>query len=117
MDKLQKKKQKSIAKERIEILFKEADNVFKKYPGLANRYVEMARKIAMKTKLKMPKKFKRRYCRNCHSYFKHGVNCRVRVNNSMVLCYCFNCKKYTRIPFKKEKSSASYSPGHSNSSL
>ncbi|MBS3108402.1 ribonuclease P [Candidatus Woesearchaeota archaeon] len=98
-----KAKQTRIANERIEILFSEADEIFKKNPKLANRYVELARKIAMKIKLRMPRKFKRKYCKHCYSYLKHGVNCQTRINKKIVLTYCFNCKKYTRIPFWKKK--------------
>lgn len=103
----EKQKCNTIAKERMKILFKEADVVFKKNPGLANRYVELARKIAMKTKVKMPRQFKRMFCKHCHTYLKHGLNCRVRTSNGMVLYYCLNCKKYMRMPFKKEKAKTS----------
>lgn len=102
-----KKREKNIAQERIAILFEEAESVFKKNPNLANRYVGMARKLAMKTKLKMPGRFKRKFCKHCNAYLYPGVNCRVRTYKSILLYYCFNCKKYSRIPFKKEKSKRS----------
>lgn len=102
-----KKPKDEIAAERINILLREADRVSNKNDMLAKRYVTLARKISMKTKTKIPKKLKRKYCKHCHSYFKQGINCRVRINNNMVLYYCFDCKQYTRIPFIKEKSSAS----------
>ncbi|MBS3095068.1 ribonuclease P [Candidatus Woesearchaeota archaeon] len=92
-----------IAKERIAVLFKEADEVFEKNQKLANRYVELARKIAMKTNIKMPRKFKRRFCKHCHSLFRHGVNCRVRTGKNSVIYHCYNCKKSLRIPFVREK--------------
>jgi len=82
-----------IAKERIAVLFKEADEVFEKNQKLANRYVELARKIAMKT----------RFCKHCHSLFRHGVNCRVRTGKNSVIYHCYNCKKSLRIPFVREK--------------
>ena len=91
-----------IAKARIRKLFTEADNAFHKDKKLSNRYVQIARKIAMKLRLKMPKKYKRQFCKHCYSYLKNGVNSRVRINKSKVIIYCMECKKYTRIPLIKK---------------
>lgn len=90
-----------LAVERIKSLFKHAEAAFSKYPERSNRYITMARKIAMKTKTKIPSNLKRRYCKHCYKYLKPGVNCRVRINKSRVIYYCLNCKKFTRIPVKK----------------
>ncbi|MBU3940693.1 MAG: ribonuclease P [Nanoarchaeota archaeon] len=90
-----KEEQKEIAKKRIEKLFEEAEKT--KSQKLANRYVELARKIAMKLNLRMPKKFKRKFCKHCYNYFK-GKNYRVRTRDGKLIYYCFECKKYTRIP-------------------
>lgn len=92
-----------IALERIEILFKEAEKQFKKHPELSNRYVKLARKIAMKVTLKIPKKYKRRFCKHCYSYLRPGVNCRVRNYKSRVTYYCLHCKRYMRFVIKKDK--------------
>ncbi|MAG52327.1 MAG: ribonuclease P [Nanoarchaeota archaeon] len=91
---------KQIARSRIKKLFEEADKAFKKNKKLSNRYVEIARKIGMKLNLKMPKKYKRQFCRHCYKYLKNGVNSRVRTNKGKVVIYCMECKKYTRIPLK-----------------
>lgn len=91
-----------IAKARIRKLFTEADNVFHKNKKLSNRYVEIARKIAMKLRLKMPKRYKRQFCKHCYSYLKSGINSRTRINKSKVIIYCMECKKYTRIPLIKK---------------
>lgn len=100
---MEKQECSTIAKERMKILFREADKAFDKNPSLANRYVELARKIAMRTKTRMPKRFRRKFCKHCHSYFKHGKNCRVRTSKNNVIYYCSSCNQYTRIPFVKEK--------------
>jgi len=91
-----------IAQERVKILFKEADKVFKKSPKLANRYVELARKIAMKVNYRLPKYLKRKFCKHCYSYLKPGVNSRIRLHKNKVIIYCKICKKYTRIPLIKK---------------
>ena len=89
-----------IARERIKILFEQADKIFKKSPKLSNRYVELARKIAMKVNYRLPKYLKRKFCKHCYSYLKPGVNSRIRIHKNKVIIYCKDCKKYTRIPLK-----------------
>lgn len=91
---------KKIAQERIKILFEEADKVFNKDPKLANRYVDLARKIAMKVNLRIPRNLKRKFCKHCYSYLKPGINSRTRIHKNKIIIYCKNCKKYTRIPLK-----------------
>jgi len=72
-------------------LFNEA----KENKQYANEYIKTARKIAMKINLKMPREYKRRYCKHCYNYFING-NYRVRTRNKMVVYYCLNCKKYMK---------------------
>ncbi len=93
-----KKKQKEIAKEQIKTLFDKADAVFP--DTLANRYVTLARKIAMKVKLRMPRELKRKYCKHCYKYLRSGKNARIRTRDGKVVISCFECKKFTRIPVK-----------------
>jgi len=94
-------KERSIALERIEILFSEAEKAFKDNPKLSNRYVELARKIAMKAKVRIRPELKKRFCKNCFAYLKPGVNCRVRLGGKHLVYYCQNCKKLMRFPYKK----------------
>ena len=98
---MQKKAQK-IALERIKILFKQAQEEFSKHPERSNRYVTLARKIAMKTKTKIPANLKKRFCKHCYSYLQPGINCRIRTKNKKVIYYCFKCKKYMRFPYLKK---------------
>ncbi len=91
MQKHNKNKLREIALERIHTLFKEA----KLNPPKANRYVDLARRIAMKVNLPIPREYKRKYCKHCNNYFKSG-NYRVRTRNKMVVYYCLNCKKYMK---------------------
>jgi ribonuclease P protein subunit RPR2 len=101
--KYQKKPEKlrKIAKERIEILFKEAKEAFKDDPKLANRYVSLARKISMKYKVRIRPELKRRFCRHCYCYLVPSKNCRIRLQKSKVVYYCLNCKKYMRFVIKR----------------
>lgn len=93
------------AKERIETLFKQAEVVFKKDKKLADRYVELARKISMKNKVRIKPELKRRFCKHCHSYLVPGANCRVRLQDGKVVYFCKVCEKYMRFPHIKEKKS------------
>jgi|TARA_Y100000310_G_scaffold330278_1_gene401652 ribonuclease P protein subunit RPR2 len=93
---------KEIARERIKKLFEEADSVFSKDKKLANRYIRLARKIAMKFNLRMPRGYKRKFCKHCYSYLKPGVNLRVRTKDGKVIYYCLECKKFMRFPVSKK---------------
>lgn len=97
---MKKDKQNNIAKERVNILFQQAQDVFAKDKTLANRYVHLARKIGMKVKLKLPRELKRRYCKFCYSYLQPGVNSRSRIRSGKVIISCLECKKFTRIPVR-----------------
>lgn len=97
---LQKKKQQLIALERISQLFFQAEKMFPTDKTRASRYVTLARKIAMKVKVKMPLHLKRRFCKHCYKYLQSGVNSRVRIRNGKVVISCLECKNFTRIPIK-----------------
>ncbi|MBI4981057.1 ribonuclease P [Candidatus Woesearchaeota archaeon] len=97
---LSKSKQHQVALERIKQLFAEADEVFFSDKKLANRYVQLARNIAMKVKAKIPLELKRKYCKHCYSYLRPGVNSRIRTRVGKVVISCLDCKKFMRIPTK-----------------
>lgn len=97
------KKQKEIALERIKILFEQAKQAFRENPKLSDRYVALARKIAMKYKARIPRELKRKFCKHCYSYLRPPVNARVRIQKGKVVYTCFKCKKFMRFPYTKEK--------------
>jgi ribonuclease P protein subunit RPR2 len=99
-----KKNQKQIAIKRIHRLFKLAYNKAKeKNFELANRYVNIARKISMKYLTPIPLEFKRSFCKHCYSYLLPNINSRTRINKGKIIIFCKNCQKYTRIPYKPKK--------------
>jgi len=100
---INKHKQKEIAKERIQQLFQQAERVFSTNKALANRYVTLARKLAMKVKIHIPLELKRRFCKHCYKYLQPGVNSRVRTREGKVVISCFECKKFIRIPIRKKQ--------------
>jgi ribonuclease P protein subunit RPR2 len=96
-----KKIKKTIAKNRILKLFNLAEK--KALSGnidLANRYVQVARKISMRQLVTIPNEFKHRFCKHCYQYFLPDNNCRIRIHRSRLIIHCGNCKKFTRIPLK-----------------
>lgn len=87
---------KKLAKERIIKLFEQAE-IEKKY---ADSYVELARKIAMKAQISIPKSYKRKYCHNCYKFLIPGENSRQRTYAGSLVITCFSCKHISRIPLK-----------------
>jgi len=94
--------QKGIARERVAELFRQADSIFPD-KKLANRYVTLARKIAMKYKVRVPSELKRKFCKHCYSYLRPGANARVRLTKSNIVTYCEKCKKFSRFNISKKK--------------
>jgi len=99
-----KKNQKTIANRRIRQLF----ILSEKYAlsgrlKLADRYVELARKISMRYLVPIPGEFKRRFCKHCYKYLLPSNTCRVRIHRGKLVIYCHSCKKYTRIPLKNSR--------------
>ncbi|MBN1792992.1 ribonuclease P [Candidatus Woesearchaeota archaeon] len=96
-------KDRKVARERIDILFSQADKAFPERKDLADRYVSLARKIAMKLKVRIRPELKRRFCRHCYKYLRPGVNLRVRTTGGHVTYYCLECKKFMRFVYSKKK--------------
>ena len=97
---------KQIAKQRIQVLFQQAQSIYKTNPQLAHRNIEIARKIAMSARLSLPKVYTRQICKNCNSLLVPGENSRVRIKPKRephVVVTCLNCGNQTRIPLKIKK--------------
>jgi ribonuclease P protein subunit RPR2 len=97
---------KRMALSRIRTLFNLANEIYSEDPRLAQRYVDIARKIAMAARVRLPKENRRQVCRHCKSFILPGVTCRVRIKQKRephVVITCLNCGKHMRIPIKSEK--------------
>ncbi len=95
---------KDIAIQRIEKLFELAEKVSQKDEKLANRYVELAYNIALRTRIRLPKKFKYRICRKCRSYLIPGKTLSIRLKPKRephIVLKCLICGYTRRIPYKK----------------
>jgi ribonuclease P protein subunit RPR2 len=97
---------KQIARQRIQILFAEAEKVGRSDSKLATQYVESARRIAMAAKIRLPLEFRQKTCKNCNALLFAVNNCRVRVKQKRephVVITCLNCGHQTRILLGKKK--------------
>jgi len=97
---------KQIAQHRIRVLFEQADTVCRTNPLLSSRYVEMARRIAMSAKVRLPTAYRRRICKKCNSLLVQGSNCRVRLRQRRephVVVTCLNCGNQTRYVLREKK--------------
>jgi ribonuclease P protein subunit RPR2 len=97
---------KQIALKRVKILFLLAKEVIHENPERAQRYVQIARRIAMRTRLRMPKEYRSLICKKCKSFILPGVNCRIRIKQRRephLVVTCQNCDGHSRIPIKGER--------------
>jgi ribonuclease P protein subunit RPR2 len=99
MRKKQKDWAKDMAFQRIQRLFELARHEFKTHPERSNRYVRLARRIAMRYRVRMPRELKRQMCKHCHAYLVQGVTARTRLQDAYVTTTCLSCGKQMRLPF------------------
>ena len=105
-DRKMKSSIKQIARRRIQILFQQAKRVYHDNPSLSNRYVTIARKIAMAARMPIPPEYKRQICKKCKILLVQGDNCRVRTRPKRephLVITCLSCGNQIRIPIKKKK--------------
>ena len=97
---------KQIAHQRIDILFKHAENIGKTNPTLATTYVQTAQKVAMSARFPLPPHYKRRICKHCATLLIVGFNSRVRLQQKRephIVVTCLNCGYHLRILLRKKK--------------
>ena len=76
-----KNPKKQIATRRIEILFNNALSNAKNNPGLAQRQAEIAKKISLKFKIKMPFEISSSFCKNCKKFIAPGIASKIRLGS------------------------------------
>ncbi|HMF33746.1 MAG TPA: ribonuclease P [Candidatus Lokiarchaeia archaeon] len=102
-----KDEMKLIARERVEILFDRALRTYKEDPVLANHYIEIAKRIRMVVRLRLPTRWRPYICRGCKQLLLPGINCQVRVQSrggrgSHIAKTCRTCGHVTRFYLKKQ---------------
>ncbi len=97
---------KQIARQRIQILFQQATQIYKENPTLAKKYLATAKKIAMSARIRFPPAAKRSICRKCSMLMVPGETSRTRIQprrEHHVVVTCLNCGDVTRIPLKPKR--------------
>ncbi|MBI4896018.1 MAG: hypothetical protein HY832_00515 [Candidatus Aenigmarchaeota archaeon] len=83
----------AIAEERIAILFNEAKKRAPTDQKLAQRYVQLAKRIGMRYNVSIPKHLKRQACKYCCSLLPLVQH---RVKKGVVVVVCEQCHKTNR---------------------
>jgi ribonuclease P protein subunit RPR2 len=94
---------KKIARERIEYLLELANAIFPTDDNLAQRYTQLALRIGMRHKVRIPRSRRWQICKHCHSLLIPSVTCRIRLRNKRephMVITCYKCKGYSRYPYK-----------------
>ena len=91
-----------IARQRMEILFELASQELPIHPERSDRYVQIARMIGTRIRIRMSSQMKRMLCKHCGSYLPASER-RVRLCRGAIIATCLICGKQTRIPYGVER--------------
>lgn len=88
-----------IAAERIQMLLERARD--EKDERRRKRYVELARRISMRCRVRIPCELKRWICKGCGTYMD-ADSCRVRVRGGkgLIITTCLKCGRIIRKPIE-----------------
>ncbi len=102
-------KARRLTQARVNILWQRAQEKLKEgRPDIARRHMLSARKIAQKTRTKLPRHMGRRICKACGTILVPGNTCRVRIRHNRskhVTVTCLGCGAMKRYYIKKESTS------------
>ncbi len=80
---------KQIALQRVKTLIKFA---LDSKDGFSDNYIDTAKKIIMKHKLKIPFEYKILFCKNCKKFIIPGKNSIIRIGRSRIKALRITCK-------------------------
>ncbi len=101
-----KRREKDIARQRIVRLLRLADSIYIEEPELAIKYGKLARRIAQRSRVRIPREWKWRYCKRCKTLLYPGINARIRLKDRRfphLIIKCELCGGIRRIPYLNEK--------------
>jgi ribonuclease P protein subunit RPR2 len=90
-DKKQRRLAKEVAHERVEVLI--AGALAEKDPELAGRQAALAKRIAMRHRLRLPYRTRQLYCKNCKAFIVPGRTSRTRTGRSRIKAIRITCNK------------------------
>jgi len=91
-------KARDLAVQRMERLFLLAEEEHECHPERSDRYVQIARRISTRTRVRMPRHLKSLFCRRCGSYLPASA-VRVRLRDGMLTATCLHCGSQVRRPY------------------
>ncbi len=95
-----KRAAKSIANERMEILFNLTEQEARRgRPERAKRYLELALKISMRYKVSAGV-WKRKFCPACKTYYVFPEGASIRLKKGRIIITCNSCGNVARYPYK-----------------
>jgi ribonuclease P protein subunit RPR2 len=82
-----------------------AREMVEKNEDLSRRYVDLARRISERTKVRIPGELKRYLCKSCGIALVPGQNARVRLyaRNSGIVITCLSCGTVRRYPVTRRE--------------
>ncbi|MFC1802335.1 ribonuclease P protein component 4 [Thermoproteota archaeon] len=92
-----------IALQRIETLNQIARETVHTEPAYARRYISLLRRIAQRTRTKIPPHIRRSFCRKCNTPLISGFNSHTRIRQTRephISTTCQYCGNITRIPIR-----------------
>ncbi|UCC93311.1 MAG: ribonuclease P [Thermoplasmata archaeon] len=88
-----------IARERMELLMEQADQAaLAGQMDLADRYVDLARRVGMRYNVRFRQAHRRRFCKACYRYLLPGSTSRTRMNRGRAVTTCLRCGHVMRRP-------------------
>ncbi len=99
----QRSDEQKIAYERVNVLWKLAEQEYKHHPERSNRYTKMILDIVKKLRIRLPKHIKVFICKKCSHYLISGKNLRVRSKGGYTTYECLDCGAVRRYGYLREK--------------
>ncbi len=94
-----RKLERKIARERIEILLGLAKLALKAEPVLSKRYVALARRLGSRYNVAFSKRW---LCKKCNTVLLPGASCTVRIRKGVRILICSGCGAVKRLPTAKK---------------
>jgi ribonuclease P protein subunit RPR2 len=93
-----------VAAERISDLFALAEReAAGASPALADRYVQLARRIGMRYNVRFLPEYREVFCRGCSRYWVEGRTVRTRLRSGRRVRTCLACGRERRVPYRRPR--------------
>ena len=100
------KKKKAVRKKQAEERINELLILSEKHssdPILSSNAIKTAVAISKRHKIRIPSRYKRKFCKGCYTLFIPNKTVRIRIGEGKISMTCLICGKVKRIPYLKEK--------------